>query len=88
MPFGEEHSATLLVDVNGAPLPADVAPLLVSGYVDSARSGTARAARWSVLAVNGVSATTRFGVAACAAADALCNRPGFQDGLVPMNFPV
>lgn len=38
MPFGEEHSATLLVSVDGAPLPADVAPLLVSGYVDSARS--------------------------------------------------
>lgn len=38
MPFGEEHSATLLVEVDGTPLPADVAPLLVSGYVDSARS--------------------------------------------------
>lgn len=38
MPFGEEHSATLLVEVDGAPLPADVAPLMVSGYVDSARS--------------------------------------------------
>ncbi|NKY40431.1 VgrG-related protein [Cellulomonas septica] len=38
MPFGEEHSATLLISVDGTPLPADVAPLLVSGYVDSARS--------------------------------------------------
>lgn len=34
MPLGEEFSSTLLVEVNGSPLPADVASLLVSGYVD------------------------------------------------------
>lgn len=38
MPHGEEHSASLLVDVEGTPLPADVLPLLVSGSVDSSRS--------------------------------------------------
>ncbi|WP_315098959.1 VgrG-related protein [uncultured Cellulomonas sp.] len=38
MPHGEEHSASLLVDVAGTPLPADVLPLLVSGSVDSSRN--------------------------------------------------
>lgn len=31
---GEEFSNTLLVKIGGAPLPADVVPLLVGGYVD------------------------------------------------------
>lgn len=34
MPHGEEHSNTLVVEVDGAPLADDVAALLVSGYVD------------------------------------------------------
>ncbi|MFC7500816.1 VgrG-related protein [Nocardioides sp. CPCC 206347] len=34
MPHGEEFSNTLLVKVNGAPLPADVASLMVAGLVD------------------------------------------------------
>lgn len=34
MPLGEEFSNSLLVTVAGGPLPADVLPLLVSGYVD------------------------------------------------------
>jgi uncharacterized protein involved in type VI secretion and phage assembly len=34
MPHGEEFSNTVLVKVNGAPLPDDVKPLLVTGYVD------------------------------------------------------
>lgn len=34
MPHGEEFSNTLLVEVNGRPLPADVAALLAGGYVD------------------------------------------------------
>lgn len=36
MPLTEEYSNTLVVKVNGRPLPADIAPLLVSGYVDDA----------------------------------------------------
>ncbi len=38
MPFGEEHAATPLVQVDGADLPADVAPLLSSLIVDSSRN--------------------------------------------------
>jgi phage protein D/phage baseplate assembly protein gpV len=34
MPHGEEFSNTLLVKVDGTPLPDDVRPLLVNGYVD------------------------------------------------------
>ena len=34
MPHGEEFSNTVLVKVNGTPLPDDVKPLLVGGYVD------------------------------------------------------
>ena len=34
MPHGEEFSNTVLVKVNGTPLPDDVKPLLVTGYVD------------------------------------------------------
>src|SRR5688572_21494608 len=34
MPHGEEFSNTILVTVNGTPLPDDVKPLLVQGYVD------------------------------------------------------
>jgi phage protein D len=34
MPLGEEFSNTLLVKVNGTPLPSDLTPLLVNGYVD------------------------------------------------------
>ncbi|MGY4644139.1 VgrG-related protein [Cellulomonas sp. URHB0016] len=38
MPFGEEHSATPLVQVDGVALPDDVAPLLSSVVVDSSRN--------------------------------------------------
>jgi uncharacterized protein involved in type VI secretion and phage assembly len=34
MPFGEEYSNTLLVEVEGSPLPPEVAALLTSGYID------------------------------------------------------
>jgi phage protein D/phage baseplate assembly protein gpV len=34
MPHGEEFSNTLVVEVEGTPLPADIAALLVHGYVD------------------------------------------------------
>lgn len=34
MPHGEEHASTPVVEVEGRPLPQDVAPLLVSAYVD------------------------------------------------------
>jgi len=34
MPHGEEFSNTVLVKVDGTPLPDDVRPLLVTGYVD------------------------------------------------------
>ncbi len=34
MPLGEEHSSTLVVEVNGTPLPADVMATMVGGYVD------------------------------------------------------
>ena len=34
MSHGEEFSNTVLVKVNGTPLPDDVKPLLVGGYVD------------------------------------------------------
>ena len=34
MPLGEEFSNTLLVKVDGTPLPDDVTPLLVNGYID------------------------------------------------------
>jgi phage protein D/phage baseplate assembly protein gpV len=34
MPHGEEFSNTILVKVNGTPLPDDVKPMLVTGYVD------------------------------------------------------
>lgn len=36
MPLAEEYSNTLVVKVDGRPLPDDVAPLLVAGYVDDA----------------------------------------------------
>ncbi|WP_421734268.1 VgrG-related protein [Cellulomonas sp.] len=38
MSHGEEHSASLLVEVEGSPLPVDVMALLVSGSVDSSRN--------------------------------------------------
>ena len=38
MALGEEHSASLLVEVEGTALPVDVSTLLVSGSVDSSRS--------------------------------------------------
>jgi len=34
MPLGEEHGSTLVVEVNGGQLPADVMATLVHGYVD------------------------------------------------------
>ena len=34
MPFGEEYSNTLLVEVEGSPLPPEIAALLTSGYID------------------------------------------------------
>ena len=34
MPHGEEFSNTILVTVDGTPLPDDIKPLLVNGYVD------------------------------------------------------
>lgn len=38
MSLGEEHSASLLVEVEGSPLPVDVSTLMVSGSVDSSRN--------------------------------------------------
>ncbi len=38
MPHGEEFSNTVLVKVNGTPLPDDVKPLLVGGYVDDSNN--------------------------------------------------
>ncbi|GIG22013.1 type IV secretion protein Rhs [Cellulomonas chitinilytica] len=38
MPFGEEHAATPLVQVDGTALPDDIAPLLSSVIVDSSRN--------------------------------------------------
>ena len=38
MSHGEEHSASLLVDVEGSALPVDVMTLLVSGSVDASRN--------------------------------------------------
>jgi len=38
MPFGEEHAATPMVQVDGAALPDDVSPLLASVVVDSSRN--------------------------------------------------
>ena len=34
MPLGEEHVSNLVVEVGGTPLPDDVSPLLVEGFVD------------------------------------------------------
>ncbi|MEN0130420.1 MAG: VgrG-related protein [Brevundimonas sp.] len=38
MPLGEQFAATLLVTIDGTALPADVSPLLIGGYIDSARN--------------------------------------------------